>query len=174
MAPHIAGMQEITVNFFCVSVQHIRSLLLIVAERIGYDIPQNDLQFLDEFRFLRNHFEHWYSRLPGKIHEKALITKTLDANEYHVQGGLGIDEQDLFIVMEPKKSGPVRHVVDVTDEGVARVERIVETLDEKCKKILLEQVRAHLIANPSHIPNIESLRWDLHFGVGGHGLGMDQ
>ena len=58
----LAGKQEVVFNFFSVCVQHIRSLLLVLAESVGYQIPQDDLDFLDQFRFLRNHYEHWYSR----------------------------------------------------------------------------------------------------------------
>lgn len=75
MAPHLAGRQEVVLNFLSVSVQHIRSLLKIVAAAVDYEIPRADLDFLDQFRHLRNHFEHWYDRLPGQANEIGLVTK---------------------------------------------------------------------------------------------------
>ena len=148
LAPHFAGELEVVVNFFCVSVQHIRSLLKVVAEAVGYEICQDDLDYLDEFRFLRNHFEHWYSRLPGKVGEAGLMTKTVTADGYHVWGGLRSDAKDRVIVIEPKKSGPVTHVVDVTNNGVARIEKIVQETGAQVRKLTLERVRAHFIAHP--------------------------
>lgn len=168
MAPHLAGKQEIVVNFFCVSVQHIRSLLKVIAAAVRYEIPPDDLSFLDEFRFLRNHFEHWYDRLPGKTNETGLVTKTLTADEYRVRGGLQTDEKGRFIVIEPKKTGLVTHVVDVTNEGLARVERIVQATSAKVKELAIERVRAHYLADPRDIPSAESVRDDLLIRVGGY------
>lgn len=165
-APHLAGQQEIVLNFFCVSVQHIRSLLLVVADAVGSEIPQDDLDFLDGFRFLRNHFEHWYDRLPGKTNEAGLITKTMTANGYYVRGGLRTDEKNRIIVIEPKKSGPVEHVVDVTNDGVTRVEKIVQETSAKVRGLAIERVRAHYIANPNHIPSPEGVRQHLLLQVG--------
>lgn len=167
MAPHLAGQQEVVFNFFCVSVQHIRSLILVVAGAVGCEIPQDDLDFLDEFRFLRNHFEHWYDRLPGKTNEVGLITKAMTPDEYHVRGGLRTDEKNRIIVIEPKKSGPVTHVVDVTNDGVARVEKIAQETSAKVNELAIEHVRAYFIAHPENIPAPEDIRQDLLIDVGG-------
>lgn len=166
-ATQLAGQQEVVLNFFCVSVQHIRSLLSVVAEAIGSEIPQDDLDFLDGFRFLRNHFEHWYDRLPGKTNEVGLMTKVVTADGYHIRGGLRTDGQGRIIVIEPKKSGPVTHVVDVTNDGVARVEKIVQETSAKVKGMAIERVRAHYSVNPNDIPSPDSVRQDLLLRVGG-------
>lgn len=158
MAPHLAGKLELVLNFFTISVQHIRSLLMVAAEAVDYPIPADDLVYLDEFRFLRNHFEHWYSRLPGKDAEGGLVTKTLTDNEYRITGGLQSDDKNRVIVIEPKRTGPVTHVVDVTNDGVARIERIVQETLEKVVELALMQVREHFIADPSDIPPPESVR----------------
>jgi len=169
LAPHLAGRQEVVLNFFCVSVQHICSLLKIVADAVEYEIPLADLDYLDEFRHLRNHFEHWYNRLPGNTHEAVLITKTVTAGGYHIRGGLEIDAQDRIIVIEPTKSGPVTHVVDVTNDGVARVERIVQETDAKVRELAIEQVRAHFIAHPDQdIPSPDDVRKDLLISAAGY------
>jgi hypothetical protein len=170
LAPDLAGRQEVVINFFCVSVQHIHSLLIVVAAAVAYEIPPDDLSYLDEFRFLRNHFEHWYDRLPGKTNEAGLVTKALTADEYHVTGGLQTDEKNRFIVIEPKKSGPVTHVVDVTNDGMARIEQIVQETSAKVKEFAIEQVRAHFIADPQDVPSPEDVRDDLLFTVGGYQL----
>ena len=80
--PHLAGQQEIVLNFFTISIQHIHSLLKVVAEAVGYDIDPDDDAFFRKFRPLRNHFEHWSERLPGKTGEVGLITKTVTAYGY--------------------------------------------------------------------------------------------
>jgi hypothetical protein len=168
LALELAGDQEIVVNFFCVSVQHIRSLLKVVAAAVKYEIPPDDLAFLDEFRFLRNHYEHWYSRLPGKADEIGLMTKTLTADTYHVQGELKVDEKDRVIVIEPKKSGPVTHIVDITNDGVARIEKIVQETSAQVKDMVLKRVRMHFIAYPEQdIPPPESIRQGLLIDLGG-------
>jgi len=168
LAPHFAGELEVVVNFFCVSVQHIRSLLKVVAEAIGYEICKDDLDYLDEFRVLRNHFEHWYSRLPGKVGEAGLVTKSVTADGYHVWGGLQSDAKDRAIVIEPKKSGPVTHVVDVTNSGVARIEKIVQETTAQVGKQSVERVRAHFIAHlEKDIPLPESIDQDFLIDVGG-------
>jgi hypothetical protein len=169
LAPHLAGQQEVVLNFICVSIQHIRSLLKIVAEAVEYEIPEDDLEFLDKFRHLRNHFEHWYERLPGKTHESVLVQKTRLGEQYYIRGGLEADEQDRVIVIEPKKSGPVRHVVDVTNNGMARVEKIVRETKDEVRTQALNRVRDRYIADPTDVPSPDSVRQDLLFSVGGYG-----
>lgn len=166
-APHLAGQQEVVTNFFCISVQHIRSLLLVVAEAVGYEIPAKDLAFLDEFRYLRNHFEHWYERLPGKINEAGLITKAKTASEYRVQGGLATDARGRYVVIEPKKSGPVAHVVDATRNGLARIEGIVQETDKQVRHKALDAVRKHYIKYPQNIPAPNEIPQTLLIDVGG-------
>jgi hypothetical protein len=167
MAPRLAGDQEVILNFISVSVQHIRSLLKVVAEAVGYDIPAEDLAFLDEFRHLRNHFEHWHNRLPGKANETTLIKRTETAEGYRIQGGLEGDAQNRIIVIEPTKPGPVTHAVEVTDPGMARVEKIVRETDEKVKALALEGVRTYFIAHPEIIPSPKDIPQDLLFSAGG-------
>lgn len=172
-APHLAGKQELVIHFFSVSIQHIRSLLLVTAAAVDHEIPQDDLDYLEEYRYLRNHFEHWYDRLPGKTNEAGLMTKTLTADEYRVRGGLQIDEKDCVIVVEPKKSGPVTHVVDVTNDGVARVEKIVQKTATNVKDVAIERVRRYYIANPQDIPPPQTIRDDSLISVGGYEPGSD-
>jgi hypothetical protein len=142
--------------------------LKVVAEAVAYDIPPEDLAFLDEFRHLRNHFEHWYNRLPGKANETSLIKRPEIAEVYRIQGGLEVDAQNRIIVIEPTKSGPVTHAVEVTDPGMARVETIVRETDEKVKALALERVRAYFIAYPEIIPSPENIPQDLLFSAGGY------
>lgn len=167
-ATELAGEQEIVVNFFCVCVQHIHQLLTIVADAVGYQIPADDVAFLDEFRFLRNHFEHWNERLPGKNNEIGLMTKTLTANGYHVTGGLSTDQLGRFVVVDPrKKGGPQTHVVDVTNAGLTRIEQIMRETVEKVRERALDQVRVHFIVHPDEdIPSPESVRLDLPISAG--------
>jgi hypothetical protein len=165
----LAGKQEVVFNFFSVCIQHIRSLLLVLAESVGYQIPQDDLDFLDRFRFLRNHYEHWYSRLPGKSGEIGLFTKRLANGEYRLRGGLQTDEKDRIVVVEPKKPVPVAHIVDVTNAGLERVERIARETAEGAKARALENVRAYYVANPDKpIPPPESVDQELLIDVGGY------
>jgi hypothetical protein len=167
MLPQLPGKQEVIVNFFCISVQHVRSLLKTTVESVDYEIPQTDLDFLDEFRHLRNHFEHWYSRLTGEGSEAAMMTKTLTEEEYRVEGGLRTDDQNRYIVIELKKikgeNGQpgtveeIEHTVDVTDHGVAEVGRILEVTDAKIREAALRQAREHFMANSETIPSPKSL-----------------
>jgi hypothetical protein len=168
MAPHLAGKQEVVFNFFCASVQHIRSLLIVLAEAVEYPIPQDDLDFLDQFRFLRNHYEHWYERLPGKKNEMGLFSKRLTADEYTFRGGLDTDEKNRIVVVEPKKPLPVAHIVDVTNAGVERIERIVQGTVEGVRTKAVENVRAYYVDNPTEaIPPPESVDRELLISVGG-------
>lgn len=168
MAPHLAGKQEVVFNFFCASVQHIRSLLIVLAESVDYQIPQDDLDFLDQFRFLRNHYEHWYERLLGKPGESGLFTKTLTSDEYRFRGGLNTDEKNRIIVVEPRKPIPVAHIVDVTNDGVERVEAIVQETVERVRAKAITNVRTHFADNPSKaIPPPESVDQNLLIRVGG-------
>lgn len=167
-APILAGEQEVVFNFLAVSVQHIRSLLMMFAASVGYQIPQDDLDFLDNVRFLRNHYEHWYSRLPGQSGEVAMFTKSTVDGEYRVRGGIQTDEKDRIIVVEPRKPIPVAHIVDVTNEGVDRIERIVRETWEGATAQALENVRAYFADNPDKpIPTPESVKQDSLISVGG-------
>jgi hypothetical protein len=168
LAPHLAAKQEVVLNFFCASIQHIRSLLIVVADAVEYEIPPDDLAYLDEFRFLRNHFEHWYDRLPGKTNEAGLVKKELTEDEYRITGGLRSIGNDRVEVVEPKKSGPVVHLVDASNAGVARVEKIVEETATSVRDRALARVRSYFVAHPTDIPSPESVRNDLLFGVRGH------
>ena len=166
MVQHLAGRQEIVMHFMCVSIQHIRSLLLKVAVAVGYKISASDLDFLDKFRHLRNHFEHWYNRLPGQENAATMVTTKLSADEYRVVGGLKTDQQDRVVVVEPKKTGSATHFVDVTNNGVARVERIVQETATRVREQALDQVRAYFILNPLDFPSSDILWNDLLFSTG--------
>jgi len=167
-AAELSGEQEIVINFFCVSVQHIHQLLTIVAESVGYEIPANDNAYLDEFRHLRNHFEHWNERLPGKKHEVGLMTKTLTADDYNVRGGLSIDEMGRYVAIDPRdKRGPQTHVVDVKNAGMARIERIMKETAVKARAFALEEMLEHFVMNPDAvIPSPKSIRQDLPISLG--------
>lgn len=157
-APMLAGQQEVVANFFCVSVQHIRSLLGVVAKSVGYEIPRADLDYLDTFRHLRNHFEHWYDRLPGEANEVGLMTKTVaDDGEYRLVGRLEVVEGDQILVAVPGKGLPRGYYVDLNDEGVGNVERIVRETTSKVRELTVERVRDCYVADPRNIPSPESL-----------------
>lgn len=167
LAPHLSGNQEVVFNFLCVCVQHIHSFLTILAEAVEYELPDKDDAFLDKFRHLRNHFEHWNERLPGKKYEKALMTKTMTPHEYRFQRGLQSAGNDRVKVIYPRKSPPETHIVDVSDDGVARVERIVQETDAKVKELILERVRGHFLTNPDQpIPLSEDVPNDPIIDVG--------
>lgn len=97
------------------------------------------------------------------------MTKTLTEDEYRVQGGLQGDDKDRIIVIEPKKSGPVTHVVDVTNEGMARIEKIAQETSIRVKDLSIQQVRMHFIAHPENIPSPEDIPQDLLIKVGRRG-----
>jgi hypothetical protein len=167
--PHLAGQQEIVLNFFTVSIQHIHSLLKVVAEAVGYEIDPDDEAFFQKFRPLRNHFEHWYSRLPGTTGEIGLVTKTVTAYGYQVRGGLERGPNDTVIVVEPTKPIAIAHIVEANNDGVARVERIVQEANARFLELPVERVREHYINDPTNIPPPESVSDDLLFSVQGFG-----
>ncbi len=161
--PHLAGQQEIVLNFFTVSIQHIHDLLKVVAVAVGYDIDPDDEAFLKKFRPLRNHFEHWYSRLPGMSGEIGLVTKTVTAYGYRVRGGLERGPRDTVIVVEPTKPIATAHIVEANNDGVARVERIVKAADAKFRELTIQRVREHYINDPNDIPSPDSVSDDMLF-----------
>ena len=167
LAPHLSGNQEVVLNFLCVCVQHIHSFLKILSEAVDHKLPAEDDAFLDKFRHLRNHFEHWNERLPGKKYEHALMIKTMTASEYRFQGGLRSAGDDRVYVVNPRVAPPETHIVDVSDDGVARVEKVVRETDAKVKELILERVRQHFLANPdAPIPAPEDVRSDPIIDVG--------
>jgi hypothetical protein len=166
---HLAGKQEVVLNFFTVSIQHIHSLLKVVGEAVGLEIDPADEAFFQKFRPLRNHFEHWYSRLPGKTGEIGLVTKTVTAYGYQIKGGLERDGQDRVIVVEPTKPIAIAHIVEANNDGVARVERIVQEANARFLELPIERVREHYINDPTSIPRPESVSDDLLFSVQGFG-----
>src|SRR5688572_2782391 len=90
---------------------------------------------------LRNHFEHWYSRLPGKTGEIGLVTKTVTAYGYQVRGGLERGPNDTVIVVEPTKPIAIAHIVEANNDGVARVEKIVQEADVRFRDLPIQRVR---------------------------------
>ena len=58
------------------------------------------------------------------------------------------------------------HVVDVTNSGVARIEKIVQETAAQVGKLTVERVCAHFIAHPEKdIPPPESIDQDLLLDV---------
>lgn len=166
-ATHLAGRQEVVLNFIVVSIQHIHSLLQVAGEAVGYELDPDDKAFFQKFRPLRNHFEHWYSRLPGKTGEQGLVTKKVTAYGYEITGGLERDNQDRIIVIEPTKPIVKAHIVEANNAGVARIEKIVKAASEQFQEMALKQVREHFIADPNNIPSPKSVRGELLFSVQG-------
>jgi hypothetical protein len=167
MAAHNSGVQEVIFNLFCICVQHIRSFLKIVAESVGYTIPPNDLDFLDTYRHLRNHYEHMYNRLPGKVNEAALITKDTSGGSYHAKGGLNIDSAGNILVVEFKGGIATTHAVAVTNAGMERINDIVEETWRNIKPTAIKNVRNYFIADPSNIPPPEFVTQDILLRAGG-------
>jgi hypothetical protein len=168
LAIEYSGEQEVVYNLFCICVQHIRSFLKIAAETVGYEIDADDLAFLDEFRHLRNHYEHMYNRLPGKVNELALLTKKIGTTSYRVRGGLETDSKQRIIVKELKGGLVMTHVVDITSAGMERVERIVGRTWNELKPTAINNARKHYIAAPSKIPSPEAVPQNLLMQVGGY------
>jgi hypothetical protein len=147
LGSHNAGAQEVVFNHFCICVKHIRSALILAAEAVGNEIDQDDLDYLDRFRHLRNHYEHLYERLPGRCNDRAYVRKEMRDGYYYVEAGLEVDENDSIIAIELKKNGPlVAHAVPVTSAGMERIAKIVLEIWESLKPYAIFQVRKYFIA----------------------------
>ncbi len=96
------------------------------------------------------------------------MTKTTTADEYRIRGSLRSAGQDRVFVIDPRTSPPKTHIVDVSDEGVARVERIVQETNARVKELILERVRQHFLADPDQrIPSPDEVSNDPLIDVGG-------
>ncbi len=168
LASHNSGLQEVIYNLFCICIQHIRSFLRIAAEAVDYTIAPGDLEFLDKFRHLRNHYEHMYNRLPGKVNELALLTKEVTGGTYRVRGGLDVDSMGNILVIELEGGAATTHAVEVTHAGMDRIESIVDETWNQLKPFALNQVRQQFIADPSNIPPPESITQGMLLKVGGY------
>jgi hypothetical protein len=173
-ASHLSGSQEVIFNLICICVKHIRSFLKIAAESVNYTIDPDDLEFLDTYRHLRNHYEHMYNRLPGKTNELALLVKDISDGTYRVQGGLDVDSAGNILVVELKAGVATTHAVAVTQAGMQRIESIVQETWRNLKRSAVKQVRQHFIADPSNIPSPASLTQGMLFRAGGYTPPLDE
>jgi hypothetical protein len=181
MAADLAGVQEVTFHFFCISVKHVLSYLTIAAESAGHELSKEDREFLDHYRDLRDYYEHFYNRLPGKPHEGAVVEKTISDEGYRVTGGLKVDSQQqllLKVAKKDEKGKPVRDAdgnivleekaFDVTRHGMNRINAIVEENWRQIRKKAVDGLRQHFIANPENIPPPEAVEFFQMTGPGGY------
>lgn len=167
-----AGQFEVIVNLYCVCVMHIWSLLKNASELLGVEIPTEDLDFLNELRPLRNHFEHWYNRLPGKSHERELVTKVETRDTYAVRAGLRTDERGRYVVFEYKKVDGqeelITHYVDLRNHSFERIDSIFAEANSRLRAQVLGQVTAYFVMHSDRvIPVSKSIKTDGLFRAGG-------
>jgi hypothetical protein len=158
--PHLSGTQELTFHFFAICIHHIRTLLVIASTEVEYTFEEDDVQFLDGYRILRNHYEHWGNRLPGGTNEDMMqIKRELNASTYRVTSQIEVDDQGLFVVYDRRAAGvPVPVHVEVSSGAVKRVERIVETAWLEIRRCALDDIERHLIEHPEEIIEPQQLR----------------
>ncbi len=181
MAASLAGAQEVTFHFFCISVKHILTFLTIVAESAGHEISQEDREFLDHYRDLRDYYEHFENRLPGKPHEGAVVEKTISDEGYRVTGGLKVDSQGRLLLKVAKKDERGKSVrdtdgkiilaekaFDVTPRGMRKINAIVEENWRQIRKKAIDGLRQHFITHPEDIPPPEAVEFVLMVRPGGY------
>jgi hypothetical protein len=181
VAASLAGTQEVTFHFFCISAKHILTLLKIVAESAGHEINQEDLDFLDHYRDLRDYYEHFENRLPGKTHEGAVVEKTITNEGYRVTGGLKVDSLGRLVLKVAKKDERGKSVrdtdgkfileekaFDVTSRGMRKINEIVEGNWRLIRKEAIRGLRQHFIAHPENIPPPEAVEFTLMIKPGGY------
>lgn len=181
LAANQAGVQELTFHFFCISVHHVLTYLKIAAEAAGHELSKEDYDFLDHYRDLRDYYEHFYNRLPGRLHESAVISKTSSDFSYRVQGGLKVDAQErlLFRVQQKDANGKrmvdgdgnpvlVEKAFDVTSRGMRKIDEIVKRNWEDIRRKALIGLREHFIQNPDNIPSPEDVQFTVMTSAGGY------
>ncbi len=159
LATQKAGLQEVTIHFFCNCVMHLHKLLQKAAEGAGLEIPAEDLAILNAYRDLRNYFEHIESRLPGQVNAREMVHESFTEHEWHFRAGLQIDDQGRVMVKGK--------LFDVTSGGLEHIEEVVRRTWDALKPAALEGIRQHFHADPSHIPRPEEVNSDLLTSVGG-------
>ena len=139
----LSGMVEVALHTFAVYVSQIEMLLPIATRSVSATIASRDLAFLRSYRQLRDHYEHFDERLPGKSKSQTYVTESESQGAWSFIAGLSVDPEGRFDIAGTK--------VDVTDRGLTQVEAIVQTAweeinqksIERVKKILHEESRQH-------------------------------
>lgn len=143
----LAGRQEVSWHVFTVCVSQIARLLPEAARGAGIELSEEDREYLETFKLLRNHFEHLDERLPGREKKGRLVVTQPD--ELRMVLGLQMDELGRVVV-----NGTA---VDVTGRGVEAVRRIVGGTVEAIRAACLTQVRQRFAADPAQIPAPEAI-----------------
>jgi len=149
-----AGLQEVTIHYFCSCTIHLYHLLKKAAEAAGYEIPEVDLETLNHYRELRNYFEHIHNRLPGSVNDREMVQEFLfSKGEMRWKIGLESDDQNQ-VVMNGK-------AFDVTTQGLEAIEDAVIRTWEELKPAAIAGVRNFYRVNATNIPDPEKLNHDL-------------
>lgn len=143
----LAGTQEVSWHLFTVCVSQVLRLLPEAARGAGIELSEEDREYLETFKNLRNHFEHLDERLPGREKKGRIVI--MQPDELRMVLGLQVDELGRVIV-----NGTA---VDVTGRGVEAVRRIVDGTVEAIRAACLGQVRQHFAVDPEQIPAPESI-----------------
>lgn len=153
LAIHLSGRQEVMFHFFAVCAAQIARLLPVATKASGYKLPKADLDILDAYSPLRNYFEHLDARLPGRAHQKEVVTEVQDEYEWRIQMAF-VRDNDGRIIIDGK-------AIDVTSRGVAAVEEVVQRTWEQLRTNCLEEVHKHFLRHPTTIPHPRAIRQDL-------------
>ena len=158
IAVHNSGLQEVTVHFFCNCVMHLHKLLKKAAEGAGYEIPKEDLEYLNAYRDLGNYYEHIEKRLPGHVDAGEAVRETLTDDEWRIESGLPVD--DLGRILRKGKA------IDATGRGLACIEEVVRRTWDQLRPAALNGARRHFEAHPSDIPVPEQVEHRLLASTG--------
>ena len=149
-AMEMAGRQEILLMDFANTCIQILGLLKKATEGSDYQVPQEDLDYLDHYRPLRDHYAHIYNRLPGGSNAKEVVTEIDDERGFQIIIGFEIDDQDR-VVLEEKR-------IEVNDRGAERVLEIGKRNLAALSPSAIAGLHQHFVQHPDDIPPPSAVR----------------
>jgi hypothetical protein len=147
-----SGRLEIALQQFADLCIQLWMLIRKAAAAAGYDVPQDDLDYLNSFRPLRTYSAHIDNRLPGGINQDEVISEIETERGWRIIGGFEIDELDRVVI-----NG---QAIEVNDRGFERADKIARSTLAGLKPSAIAQLHQYFVQHPETIPPVSAVRQD--------------
>jgi hypothetical protein len=156
----LAGMQEVAIHRFASAIERISELLPRATKTSAYKLSSTDRSLLENYKDLRDYYEHLENRLPGGQFDKEACTEIEDERGWRVIMELPINKSDGMIEIQGSR-------IDVSSDAAMDVTLVMQRAWADLKAHALAEVQKHFLANPEAIPEPIDVRDAILAELGG-------